>query len=118
MASKPFDAKEQNLMELIQGHYLFKVPDYQRLYSWRERNWKEFLKDLIDAFKNNMPHYLGSIILRRSGDKKCGGFSVYTVYEVIDGQQRLTTLIIMLKAINDLLGEEVFRKNLALILPF
>ncbi|TCK02486.1 DUF262 domain-containing protein [Phorcysia thermohydrogeniphila] len=108
MAGKPFDAKEQNLMELIQGHYLFKVPDYQRLYSWGERNWKEFLRDLIDAFKNNMPHYLGSIILRRARDKKCGGFSVYTVYEVIDGQQRLTTLIIMLKAINDLLGDEVF----------
>ena len=106
--SKPFYAREENFLELIQGPYLFKVPDYQRLYSWRERNWKEFLKDLIDAFKNNMPHYLGSIILRKSGDKKCSRFSVYTVYEVIDGQQRLTTLIILLKAINDFLGEEVF----------
>lgn len=80
-----------------------KIPFFQRTYVWSEDNWEELLDELLKEDKNN---FLGAIILKQlptaSGEPK--------QLEVIDGQQRLTTLSILLKAIYDSLSDEK-RKN-------
>lgn len=81
-----------------------KIPFFQRTYVWSEENWEELLNELLNEGKEN--NFLGAIILKQlssaSGEPK--------QLEVIDGQQRLTTLSILLKALYDSLPEEI-KKN-------
>ena len=69
-----------------------KIPFFQRAYVWNKDNWEELISDLLDSGKS---HFLGSLILKQveiqSGDTK--------QVLVIDGQQRLTTLSILLRAL-------------------
>src|SRR4051812_46086537 len=72
------------------------IPFFQRGYVWNEANWTDLLTDLLtDLFNANRRHFLGSLILKQqrsaSGEPKN--------VTVIDGQQRLTTLSILLKAL-------------------
>lgn len=81
-----------------------KIPFFQRTYVWTEENWEELLNELLNEGKEN--NFLGAIILKQlpsaTGEPK--------QLEVIDGQQRLTTLSILLKALYDSLPEEI-KKN-------
>lgn len=71
-----------------------RIPDYQRPYSWREKNIRDFLVDIslwqTDENKNGISYHLGTIILK---EQKWENGEVY--FDVIDGQQRLTTLAII-----------------------
>ena len=73
---------------------VIRVPFFQRTYVWSEENWADLLSELFDSNRN---HFLGSLILKQqntpSGDAK--------ELLVIDGQQRLTTLSILLKSLYD-----------------
>lgn len=83
-------ASSTNLQTLF-GKAL-KVPDYQRPYTWTEKQVKPLLEDLFAFFKKNeenkneIPVLLGSTILFQNGND----------FEIVDGQQRLTTLAIIL----------------------
>lgn len=70
-----------------------RIPDYQRPYSWREKNVRDFLVDIslwqTDENKNGISYHLGTIILK----EQTGENGVY--FDIIDGQQRLTTLAII-----------------------
>ncbi len=68
------------------------IPFFQRSYVWSEENWK----DLLDDLTKDKSHFLGSIIIKQH--KRTGEVNEAIV---IDGQQRLTTLSILLKAIYD-----------------
>ena len=67
----------------------FNIPIYQRLYAWEESHVKKLLEDLNDAFEKekSKPYYLGNIILYKNEKSDR--------YDIIDGQQRLTTLWLM-----------------------
>lgn len=69
-----------------------KIPFFQRGYVWEEKNWEDLVSELLN-FKRN--HFLGSLILKQ---QKVTSGEIKEVL-VIDGQQRLTTLSILLKAI-------------------
>ncbi|MCM8827514.1 MAG: DUF262 domain-containing HNH endonuclease family protein [Candidatus Omnitrophica bacterium] len=77
-----------------------KIPFFQRTYVWTEDNWEELLQELRS--ENKVNNFLGTIISKQlpsaSGQPK--------ELEVIDGQQRLTTLSILLKALYDSLSDE------------
>ena len=65
------------------------IPDYQRSYSWGEKKAEELLNDFNDFFIKNQDkgnYYLGSILLYNNNNEK---------FEIIDGQQRITTLLII-----------------------
>ena len=84
------EARQVSLFELFTGpNFLFDVPDYQRPYSWRPRQAYELLTDLQAAFAAGQEYFLGAIVTTRPA----GG--VTAPYQVIDGQQRLTTLTMM-----------------------
>ena len=80
----------------------FEIPFFQRPYVWKKDNWEELLDDLKQV---NRRHFLGSIILKKINDSSV--FGATTRVSVIDGQQRLTTLSILLKAIYDTFSDEI-----------
>lgn len=73
---------------------IFKIPVYQRGYSWTNIQLSEFLEDLEEV-RNIKSHYTGTITLQKSGEEMLG-FAPYQVYDVIDGQQRLITIHLLL----------------------
>lgn len=75
------------------------IPFFQRKYVWTEENWTELLENLLD---DRQTHFLGSIILKL---ERINAGEV-PVWSVIDGQQRLTTLSILLKACYDSYPED------------
>lgn len=83
-----------------EGNVLYKIPPYQREYSWHKPHWEDLFEDLIDA---DGAHFLGTIItLDRTTDALEG-----SVLQVIDGQQRLTTLALLLAAVYSVLKEHI-----------
>lgn len=74
----------------------FVIPVYQRAYSWEEPQLRMLLDDLLDQNLEGNPYSLGSILVEEA-DK-------YDTYEVIDGQQRLTTVIVFMRALINVLN--------------
>lgn len=83
-----------------EGNVLYKIPPYQREYSWHKPHWEDLFEDLIDA---DGAHFLGTIItLDRTTDALEG-----SILQVVDGQQRLTTLALLLAAVYSVLKEHI-----------
>lgn len=75
----------------------FEIPVYQRAYSWVKDQWATFLNDLIEQIEGENNYFYGNILLETiKRDVK---------YEIIDGQQRLTTLTIFIRSILNVLKE-------------
>lgn len=68
---------------------LFRIPVYQRNYDWSKSNCNRLLDDIYGIMQNGDKHFLGTIVFMAA---KSGGFALQE-YVIIDGQQRLTTLI-------------------------
>lgn len=83
-----------------EGNILYRVPPYQREYSWHTMQWEALFEDLIEA---DGAHFLGTIItLDQTTDALEGN-----ILHVIDGQQRLTTLTLLLAAVYSVLKEHL-----------
>lgn len=81
---------------LTDSDSLYQIPIYQRPYKWGDDEIDKLWDDIYESYKNEEPNYfLGSIITA-----KAGGSSKYL--DVVDGQQRLTTLIVLMATIRDL----------------
>jgi uncharacterized protein with ParB-like and HNH nuclease domain len=96
-------ARETTLQELLEGSKQYQVPLYQRTYSWKheqlKRLWEDILKlaeDRVDA--PGATHFIGSLVLAPSPSNGPAGVQEFLV---VDGQQRLTTLSILLCAVRD-----------------
>ncbi|NOJ25814.1 DUF262 domain-containing protein [Vibrio coralliilyticus] len=100
------NAETDTFAGIIKGDNKFAVPLYQRDYSWDEGNWNDLWLDIETNRKTSSKHYMGSIVLVSKDKKK---------YDIIDGQQRLTTLTVMILAvvdiINDLIKKDVDVEN-------
>lgn len=68
------------------------IPIYQRNYAWQEDEIRALIKDVYDSMKKSdkSVYYIGTLVTYNRGDN---------IYEVIDGQQRLTTIYLILKAL-------------------
>lgn len=75
---------------------IYTIPDYQRGYSWQSKNVLDLLIDVSNAIHLNKPHYMGTINIHPQLEKIKVGVNNYTNYHVVDGQQRFTTLILVL----------------------
>lgn len=78
----------------------FEVPDFQRNYSWQSENVDAFLRDLIYSTVKKRTHFLGSTILMKKNSSPTD-----KSYQIIDGQQRLTTIFTIISIIRDLVTE-------------
>ena len=84
------DTKTLNFNEFIGNGKIYKVPPFQRDYSWEEEYWEDLWNDMNFAYKKKVIHYMGTIVLQDSGNKE---------FLIIDGQQRLATLSIFVLAV-------------------
>lgn len=87
------------LLKLLNGR-LFRIPEYQRAYSWRSHQRDDLFKDIKKTHTKGPEegHFMAAIVCLRR-EKQSLGTDDFHVMEVVDGQQRLTTLIILLTAI-------------------
>ena len=87
------------LSKLLDGR-LFRIPEYQRAYSWTSRERQDLFGDIekVCAKGEDAGHFMAAVVCLRR-EKQTLGTDEFHVLEVVDGQQRLTTLIILLNAI-------------------
>ncbi len=120
MSASQIDAEEEFLNTLYDDYH-YQIPKFQRPFSWTESNFNDLIDDLTDAYEvgrdthgtildesgeldketldSYEPYFLGSIILNAgtdSGDRS----------DIIDGQQRLTSLAILIAVLRDLVDDE------------
>ena len=102
------DSKLQSLSEIFNNR-IFRIPDFQRGYSWEERQLDDFWEDIQNLHPNKI-HYIGLLTVEPINNSDIQNVEKWkddlwllkkgmTAYYVIDGQQRLTTLIILLHEI-------------------
>lgn len=96
---------ESKSLSFLKDIQTFEVPFFQRAYVWKKDNWEDLFNDLMRV---NQGHFLGSLILKPL--ESPGVFNPNTRVSVIDGQQRLTTLSILIKAIYDFF-DDATKKN-------
>ena len=87
------------LAKLLDGR-LFRIPEYQRAYSWTSQQRKDLFDDIEKVHTKGIEasHFMAAVVCLRRGRRNLGT-DEYDIVEVVDGQQRLTTLIILLKSI-------------------
>ena len=98
MARAILPLKEQSIDEIYNGNQVtYEVPIYQRNYAWEDDEISALIQDVYDAFiQRKNTYFIGTLVSYHKGDQ---------VYEVIDGQQRLTTINLVLSAL------DINRKN-------
>ncbi len=91
---------------------IFSIPVYQRNYTWEEENCEKLLQDIISISQNKKTHFMGSItyILHYIDDEK--SLRQLQEFVIIDGQQRITTLMLLLKAIETKIPNEGIKKEI------
>lgn len=88
--SNLLDTKTLAFNDIIGNGKIYTVPQFQRDYSWDQDNWEDLWNDILNIYEENDSHYMGSIVLQNNGNSN---------FQIIDGQQRFTTLSIISLAI-------------------
>ncbi len=91
---------------------IFSIPVYQRNYTWEEENCEKLLQDIVSISQNKKTHFMGSItyILHLIDDEK--SLRQLQEFVIIDGQQRITTIMLLLKAIETKIPNEEVKKEI------
>ncbi len=91
MSAMNFNTANQTLRQLFGNGLLYRVPLFQRDYSWTEEEWDDLWQDILGLFAEDgePAHYMGYLVLQSSNNKQ---------FDIIDGQQRLTTISILILA--------------------
>ena len=92
MAATNFKTENNTFRKLIGNGLTYRIPRFQRDYSWTDEEWEDLWLDLVGTLQpgGEPAHYLGYLVLQSADDK---------TFDVIDGQQRLTTVSIIVLAI-------------------
>lgn len=83
--------------KLLDGR-LFRIPGYQRAYSWQKRQRQDLFNDIEEAHRSGREHFMATVVAL-ARDKRIIAADELQVVEVVDGQQRITTIVILLKAV-------------------
>lgn len=85
------DTKTINYLELIGNGRAYRVPPYQRDYSWEEEQWEDLWNDIMELrLQQDDRHYMGALVVEGESDRE---------FKIIDGQQRMATLSVLALAI-------------------
>lgn len=112
-------ANKEKLHSFFTGSSQYKIPFFQRAYVWKLENWTELWDSIIDELNEfnasrESEHFIGTIIIKQNESERLGSL----VYDLIDGQQRLTTICILLRALHDATLDEPFKKWLYNLLVY
>jgi len=108
MGKGKIESDKRVLQKIFSPDFWFLIPEYQRSYVWQTENIIDLIDDLYYAFtyKNENEYFLGSLVLKRTNNDE------FTEYEVLDGQQRLTTFFLMFAVLRDLLENPSYKETL------
>ena len=89
--SMNFNTSNQTFRQLLGNGLSYRVPPFQRDYSWTDDEWDDLWQDMQGLFEpeGESAHYMGYLVLQSSNNKR---------FDIIDGQQRITTLSVMILA--------------------
>ncbi|MDQ0392396.1 DUF262 domain-containing protein [Labrys monachus] len=87
------------------GGRLFRIPEYQRAYAWGKRQRVDLFNDILDVKRSGREHFMATLVTLAK-DNRLIGADEYRTVEIVDGQQRVTTIVILLKAIEKNLDEQ------------
>ena len=92
MSATNFNTKNDTYRKLMGNGLTYRIPRFQRDYSWTEEEWEDLWLDILGTIKHGgePAHYMGYLVLQSDNDK---------VFDVIDGQQRLTTMSLIALAV-------------------
>lgn len=100
-------------LEDIFGSKVFQVPNYQRGYAWEKEHCKDLIQDL-ELLRDGFDHYTGTLVFHKNGrTEQDDEGNTYEGYDIVDGQQRLTSLVILLSVIKSSLAEHPNWKSLS-----
>lgn len=91
------NAKDVALRDLLERRIQLQIPIYQRTYDWGEKNCRQLYDDIVNAGRMGKTHFIGAIT--HSG-KKEQPVDV-PCYQIIDGQQRITSIMLLMRALKD-----------------
>ena len=91
------DAKKFWLHDFIAEKRTFVIPVYQRNYDWKTANCGQLFDDIVNIIKSNKPHFIGTFVYQ-----EFAGADIFRELIIIDGQQRITSIILFAKAVHDL----------------
>lgn len=113
MDAKVFDSLA-DLFDDKKGIDQLRIPPYQRTYSWTQEQWEALWEDLVTAMDSGQEHLLGMILIVPTSKDKRSELECdismkfrYSQALVVDGQQRITTLILLAKAIENQLTKDI-----------
>lgn len=88
MPANTFNTSNETYKQLLAGGGVFRIPRFQRDYSWKEEHWEDLWTDILDLMNDQATdaHYMGYLVLQPKPD---------TSLDIIDGQQRMTTLSLL-----------------------
>lgn len=106
MVPTQFNTENRTYRQLLGNGLVYRVPPFQRQYSWGQEEWEDLWADLQATLPEGgePAHYLGYLVLQTTDHR---------IFEVIDGQQRLTTVSLIVLAAMRLLGRYVGRQTAA-----
>lgn len=92
MSATNFNTKNDTYRKLMGNGLTYRIPRFQRDYSWSEEEWEDLWMDILGTLRpqGEPAHYMGYLVLQSENDK---------IFDVIDGQQRLTTLSLIALAV-------------------
>jgi len=91
------EAGKRGITDIFNRMRVLQIPYFQRSYVWKEENWERLLDDLQTVARTKRAYFLGSVILKQrptGADATAGDVRI-----IIDGQQRLTTLLLFFKVL-------------------
>ncbi|MGL2431825.1 DUF262 domain-containing protein [Helicobacter pylori] len=93
------ESKDSYLQDILKDKLYYQIPIYQRPYQWTEENCEKLLDDLFFNYENDREsdYFCGSLVLVKSDPN-----SKTATYDIVDGQQRLSTFILLAKVLADL----------------
>lgn len=103
-------ATDNSILNIIRSYgHVFVIPPFQRNYEWTKEQCEELFEDVLNLYQNpNKRHFLGNIVYYL-GENQGVGFAEYIL---VDGQQRITSILLLLCAIRDLMEDEQAKSDI------
>ena len=84
-------ANQQLTIEKFFIGKILNIPEYQRSYAWEKQNVRDLIEDINESLETNSNHYIGTVVLAKT--------TTQDNYNIVDGQQRLTTILMMMNVL-------------------
>lgn len=113
-------ANKEKLQSFLMGSNQFVIPFFQRSYVWQTDSWSELWENIIEEYwqlkggNQISEHFIGTVIIKQRDTERVGSLE----YDLIDGQQRLTTVCLLLRAFYDVTEDQNLKNWIKTLLVF